>query len=260
MAEVLITLGVIGVVAALTMPSLIANYQKKVWVNQLKKTYATLNEGFRQIMAKEVCTDLRCAGIAAAVGPNDMYYYTYEYIDFFLNKMIETFKLSNVENLSASNSSNNYSYTVKTGKSTYTFNNLLPLLNDTSGYSNKHFLGTTPDGSVLAFSIKNNNSRNEGPYIIVDINGQKGPNAAGRDIFLLMLGNNNQVVIYGSKLYWDSCGGSETFNDPNKTSPNHASYEEAYEMIKQYCLADDILGAGMSCAAVIEHDGWQMNY
>ena len=31
-------------------------------------------------------------------------------------------------------------------------------------------------------------------------------------------------------------------------------------MIKQYCLADDILGAGMSCAAVIEHDGWQMNY
>ena len=179
---------------------------------------------------------------------------------FFLNKMIETFKLSNVENLSASNSSNNYSYTVKTGKSTYTFNNLLPLLNDTSGYSNKHFLGTTPDGSVLAFSIKNNNSRNEGPYIIVDINGQKEPNAAGRDIFLLMLGNNNQVVIYGSKLYWDSCGGSETFNDPNKTSPNHASYEEAYEMIKQYCLADDILGAGMSCAAVIEHDGWQMNY
>ena len=83
MAEVLITLGVIGVVAALTMPSLIANYQKKVWVNQLKKTYATLNEGFRQIMAKEVCTDLRCAGIAAAVGPNDMYYYTDEYIDFF---------------------------------------------------------------------------------------------------------------------------------------------------------------------------------
>ncbi len=39
LAEVLITLGVIGVVAAMTMPSLVANYQKKVWVNQLKKLY-----------------------------------------------------------------------------------------------------------------------------------------------------------------------------------------------------------------------------
>ena len=37
LAEVLITLGVIGVVAALTLPTLIANYQKKNLVTQLKK-------------------------------------------------------------------------------------------------------------------------------------------------------------------------------------------------------------------------------
>ncbi len=37
LAEVLITLGIIGVVAALTMPNLIANYQKKVWTTQFKK-------------------------------------------------------------------------------------------------------------------------------------------------------------------------------------------------------------------------------
>ena len=37
LAEVLITLGIIGVVAAMTMPSLITNYQKKVWTDQLKK-------------------------------------------------------------------------------------------------------------------------------------------------------------------------------------------------------------------------------
>ncbi len=48
LAEVLITLGVIGLVAALTMPSLIAHYQKKVLVTQIKKAYSTLNEGFRQ--------------------------------------------------------------------------------------------------------------------------------------------------------------------------------------------------------------------
>lgn len=44
LAEVLITLGIIGVVAAMTMPALIANYQKMVLKNQFKKTYAMLSE------------------------------------------------------------------------------------------------------------------------------------------------------------------------------------------------------------------------
>ncbi len=41
LAEVLITLGIIGIVAAMTIPSLIANYQKKQTVSQLKKAYST---------------------------------------------------------------------------------------------------------------------------------------------------------------------------------------------------------------------------
>ena len=36
LAEVLITLGIIGVVAALTLPTLIQNHQKQVYVTQLK--------------------------------------------------------------------------------------------------------------------------------------------------------------------------------------------------------------------------------
>lgn len=44
LAEVLITLGIIGVVAALTMPSLITNYQKKQIVTQLKKAYSTFSQ------------------------------------------------------------------------------------------------------------------------------------------------------------------------------------------------------------------------
>ena len=38
LAEVLITLGIIGVVAAITIPGLVADYQKKVLVAQFKKT------------------------------------------------------------------------------------------------------------------------------------------------------------------------------------------------------------------------------
>ena len=42
LAEVLITLGIIGVVAAMTLPALVANYKNKILANQTKKTYATL--------------------------------------------------------------------------------------------------------------------------------------------------------------------------------------------------------------------------
>ena len=42
LAEVLITLGIIGVVASLTLPSVVTNYQKKRTVNKLKSTYSIL--------------------------------------------------------------------------------------------------------------------------------------------------------------------------------------------------------------------------
>ena len=44
LAEVLITLGIIGVVAAMTMPSLITNYQKKQTISQLKKSYSVVSQ------------------------------------------------------------------------------------------------------------------------------------------------------------------------------------------------------------------------
>ena len=44
LAEVLITLGIIGLVAALTLPTIIKNYQKKVTVERLKKVYSTLSQ------------------------------------------------------------------------------------------------------------------------------------------------------------------------------------------------------------------------
>ena len=51
LAEVLITLGIIGVVAAITLPILIQKYQKQVWVNQLKKSVSTWDNGFKMMLA-----------------------------------------------------------------------------------------------------------------------------------------------------------------------------------------------------------------
>ncbi len=47
LAEVLITLGIIGVVAALTMPVLTANYRKQVVITRMQKFYSSINQALK---------------------------------------------------------------------------------------------------------------------------------------------------------------------------------------------------------------------
>lgn len=51
LAEVLITIGIIGVVAAMTIPNLIRKNQEQNAVVQLKKTYTTLSNAFNRAVA-----------------------------------------------------------------------------------------------------------------------------------------------------------------------------------------------------------------
>jgi prepilin-type N-terminal cleavage/methylation domain-containing protein len=53
LAEVLITLGIIGVVAALTMPSLIARHQEKVTVTKVAKNYSIISNAYNMIKSEE---------------------------------------------------------------------------------------------------------------------------------------------------------------------------------------------------------------
>ena len=52
LAEVLITLGIIGIVAAMTLPTLIANYQKKVVETRLISFYSKINQAYRMSYAE----------------------------------------------------------------------------------------------------------------------------------------------------------------------------------------------------------------
>ena len=47
MAEILITLGIIGVVAAMTIPVLIANHKKQEVVTKLEKVYTVMNQAIK---------------------------------------------------------------------------------------------------------------------------------------------------------------------------------------------------------------------
>src|SRR5574344_871853 len=53
LAEVLITLGIIGVVAALTLPTLIANYREKQTVTRLKKEYSTIAQAYTMAITND---------------------------------------------------------------------------------------------------------------------------------------------------------------------------------------------------------------
>ncbi len=64
LAETLITLTIIGVVAALTIPNLISSYQKHTYVVGLKKAYSQLQNAMKMIPITQGCSpgDYDCAG------------------------------------------------------------------------------------------------------------------------------------------------------------------------------------------------------
>ena len=57
LSEVLITLGIIGVVAALTMPPLITKNREKETVTRLKKAYSALQQAFLGAAAEDGSPD-----------------------------------------------------------------------------------------------------------------------------------------------------------------------------------------------------------
>lgn len=67
LAEVLITLGIIGVVAAMTIPTLIANTQGTKYRNQYKKAISALSQAARMNLAQY---DFDYAGVSATCGNN----------------------------------------------------------------------------------------------------------------------------------------------------------------------------------------------
>ena len=53
LAEVLITLGIIGVVAAITIPALISNYQDKLFKTAYKKAYSDMSQALQEGIAEQ---------------------------------------------------------------------------------------------------------------------------------------------------------------------------------------------------------------
>ena len=88
LAEILITLGIIGVAAAMTLPALIANYQKKVLEQQAKQAYSLLSGIFNKMAFDEEVTDICQTSFVSNYPQNDDEAYK-NYLPQILGKYIE---------------------------------------------------------------------------------------------------------------------------------------------------------------------------
>ena len=52
LAEVLITIGVIGIVAAMTLPMLLVNHREKEMVTRLKKVYTNISQAMQRAIVE----------------------------------------------------------------------------------------------------------------------------------------------------------------------------------------------------------------
>lgn len=70
-AEVLITLGIIGIIAAMTLPSLITKHQKNLTISQLKRVYTVLNQALN--LSQAVNGEFKYWDNALVIGQEEYY-------------------------------------------------------------------------------------------------------------------------------------------------------------------------------------------
>lgn len=240
LAEVLITLSIIGIVAALTIPTLINSYQKSQYVVGLKKAFSTVSQAFQQMSVDAGCPgNLECVfDKGADMGGNFVDSYTND-VNAMGDKVASSFKT--VKKCPYMGSSGCWAPTVATN---FDGTDVQPNQDAT----NAGYRFVTEDG--MMFLIPSGPNRgcwgSAGdfrkvcyPAFYVDVNGLKAPNIYGRDIFLFLVAADNGVVIYpygGKKyVYWQS-------NGCNKGYESNTSV------------------AGTWCAGRVMEEGWQMNY
>ncbi len=178
LAEVLITLGIIGVVAAITIPSLITKINDRQNIVRWRKTYSVVNDAFKRVVGRDVpvCAFSGCR----AMGPqiNNANYSDFYFSNDFLEAFIEELKpMDMCYNQAEPKCSTKIWTNLKNGSY-----HLLNKPKISVAYYNWYIARfLLKDGSVVYMS-----GSHGGPWLSVDVNGpNNGPNQVGRDMFII---------------------------------------------------------------------------
>lgn len=180
LAEVLITLGIVGIVAVLTIPGVMKNYQNRIYTAQLEKVYAQISEATQSIMNDEHVDNFYETTARSADTFDPTSGEPTGGVAYFLTKYFKYIK-KNCANATddACLSSNEDVYTAIDGSAA-------------SGYGS--YAIQTVTGAAIGGAY---NGTNNCTSLVVDVNGITGPNIAGRDVFAMDILPNGTVVDFG---------------------------------------------------------------
>ena len=231
LAEVLITLGIIGVVAAMTIPTLIANYQKKQTVSKLKQTYSIISQALTMAQAEH--GDTTTWDVAGIYGTptNDPNFNSRETLAKFVTKyFIPYLKVSKDYGITTASSIKYDGFKLPptgeyfTGWGSYKYYMLLSnnvLITVSIGTSGCAEGTSVADGTCVETYV----------HLIFygDMNGFSGPNTFGKDVFVMRFNLRSRVFEF---------------------------YQ--YGSSKESALRNCESGGGITCGQLIYLDGWEI--
>ena len=235
LAEVLITLGIIGVVAALTIPSLVSKYRKHVVETSLKKSYSVLS----QILERSKADN----GDAVNWDWSSYTAYQKDSSEQFFQKYFYSY-INITGRAKSVQSPNLLDYKIYTS------------VDDTSGSPNWFYYNGNmadwvelPDGSVVLFNYQYTGRQNiYGNFtVILPSSKNKKKLIVGKDVFNFSLRNyGNNIVV--SPYSWQDW----TCKDIDDNKENYL----------RACKGEVTSGAGITsgnyCTSIIYCNGWKI--
>lgn len=179
LAEVLITLGIIGIVASLTLPNIIVNYKKKQTVTQLKKVYSVLSQAYEMSKSENESSEYWIDN-SVAVNTDAVKKYVQKYWLPYFKSIQECSKYGDCAYNVGATSLNGTDSLGLVGNNRYTI-----------------ILG---DGTLIAFVPFSWDDNLQIQYwggdqkFYVDLNGAKKPNIIGKDVFIFKLSDNKLMA------------------------------------------------------------------
>ena len=190
LAEVLITLVIIGVIAAITIPTLYANYTEQEKYARVKKAYSTLANAMTRVKADGGAFDFKVS--------NNNTELIKDWFNTYLKKYINTTKIcynergcwhdGDTKNLNGGNV-----YCQHTGVGIG--DNIVTAILADGTFIN---VDSYSKGSIASYFGVDINTT-DGLVVIFDINGSRKPNILGKDIFATVFTENGLVPAYSSR-------------------------------------------------------------
>ena len=225
LAEVLITLGIIGVVATLTLPNVMANYAKKSQVAQLQRSVNAVSSAIGNYLLDKKTDNFEDTGFSA--DPSEFFndYLGGTYIGTYWGTDLGSAFKKQYKRVGDTYGEYDISTAINNG-------------NTSGGYSllyRDFACGKLVTGATVCLSRYANydaSKENDDQVFlsIVDVNSDAGPNIFGRDLFTMAFSKKGRTVL-----------------------PETYGYE--------YCKNGNFYnGAEYYCFSTIVTDGWEMNY